>query len=199
MQTGPQQIDRRARDNAARLLRQYVAGEISGGRVEEDWPGSEDAAVSRIGYEILPGIRGGMLDREYSDEFRQCLRKVLRRCELFLGSDLPYGWGSLGPGSCTTLGCVSVILIVVAGTIFAVLGWSPFGLGLLVLTAIVAWLSTHAGMMAAFNPPKIRSMADGYLRLWPFESETDYRAVLEGRDPFEAAERETFGPPGPRA
>jgi len=90
--------DRAARDEAAALIRQYLDDKIPGGQFEEDWPESPtDRALDGIGREILPEVRGGVFSKEYTDEYRGMLRLVFERTELFLGTDLPYAWGALGP------------------------------------------------------------------------------------------------------
>jgi len=189
-------VDRPARDLGAELVHRYLGGQISGGDLHKGWPSSDkDAALYAIGREILPQVRGAKLPDEYTDEHRQQIRTILERCELFLTTELPYGWGNLGLGSCITYGCAVVVLIVATGTIFAVLGWSYVGFALLVLTMIVAFLSIPArGVSSKENWEKVQAMIDGDLKHWPFESEEDLLAVREGKDPMEAAGAETLGP-----
>jgi hypothetical protein len=193
MPPAPQKVDRPARDRAAGLIRQYLDGHIPGSLLADDWPASEsDPALHGIGREILGEIPGGRFPERLPDEHAEHLRQILQRCELFLGADMPYAWGSLGTGSCATYGCTAVVLIIVVGTIFAVLGWEYVGLALLLLTVIVAGASIQdfeAGVKE--NPRKVRDMVDGDLKHWPFELAGDYLAVKEGKDPFAAADSET--------
>jgi len=199
LDTEVQRIDRKARAEATALIRRYLGNDILAAQLEEDWPEADDAAVQMIGYEILASLGGGRLNDEFPPEFREILCPVLVRCELFLGTALPYAWGSLRPGSCLTLGCTTVVLILVAGTIYAVLNVGTIGLGLFLLTVAVALLSIRPGMMAKADLKKIRSMATGDLHFWPFESHDDLQAVRHGRDPVEAAEAKTPGLGDPEA
>ena len=185
--------DREVRDKAAALIRQHLDGRISGGQFEEEWPESPtDRALDGIGREILPEVRGGMFGQEYTDEHRGLLKLAFERTELFLGTDLPYAWGALGAGGCATLGCTTVVLVIATGTIVESSGPHWVGLVLIAATIIVALVATGESTTGTSNPERIRSIAEGKLRCWPFETEDDLRAVLEGRDPFEAAERETL-------
>jgi hypothetical protein len=182
-----QHVDREARDRAAELLRAYLVGELPGGRLVEDWPDAPDRALDGMAAEILHEIRGGRIDEEYTDETRDDMRCVLERCERFLRTDLPYGWGKVGRGGCITYGCVTVALIVATGAVFASLSWGWLGLVLMLLTLLVALLSAPArGMTAQRDPEKIELMVCGELWHWPFESEEDMWAVMDGRDPSAA-------------
>ena len=87
---------------------------------------------------------------------------------------------------------MTVVLVIVTGTIVASSGPHWVGLLLLVATIVVALVAMGESTGNKSNPSEIRSIARGKLRCWPFETESDFQAVREGRDPFETAERETF-------
>ena len=135
------------------------------------------------------------------DEYREILRVVLERTELFLGADLPYEQACLTHGKHLRGGCSTVVLVIATGSTVAAVGLHWISQVLLVVTTIVALATVVLATLDHIvtrnaarkpNPKKIRSIAQGELRCWPFETESDLQTMLERRAPLETAERETL-------
>ena len=189
-----QPVDRRGRDQAIELIGQYLCENITGQQLRESWPESSDPGVSQIADELFRGIRSGKLGQDDPPEVTDSVRRVLSRCKLFLGSDLPYPWGNLGLGRWAAIGCITALALV-AGWVFVYLfpwdfsdgdlaGYVMLGLTVVVPVIVVLWFLVEGNVRSA-TQRRIESMASGKLHPWPFESERDMSAVRQGRDPFE--------------
>lgn len=82
-------VDAEARMKAKQLLEAFGTGRIGYDAVDNDWPLSEDRAVTGIGavlFDIFFSDFGPYKLREPGD------RLLLKRCEAFLSSGLDYEW-----------------------------------------------------------------------------------------------------------
>jgi hypothetical protein len=83
-------IDTANRRKAAELLQQFVRKEKTGTEVFEQWPQSDDPAVSEIGYHLT--VDGIAEEGTISESRRAAMLSAIDRCIKFLKSNLPYEW-----------------------------------------------------------------------------------------------------------
>ncbi len=168
------QIDIPARRRAAELISEYLAGRISGGDMEEAWPGSDrDKALEKIASEIFPEIGGGTLSEEFGEAGQEALRQILARCRAFLLSEYPYNWGLLrAPGCLTLMAGWAVLLLLLSMAIMAI-DEQWFGVFLALIPVMLL-----TGLLTRFRRSwsRLESLNSGDLQYWPFEREEDVPA-----------------------
>ncbi|MCK4624212.1 MAG: hypothetical protein KAV00_02800 [Phycisphaerae bacterium] len=170
------------RARAARLLEQYLDGQIIARQAKADWPESDvEDTLSKLGRVIFPVLRKGKLTENFSLGSRQNIRLVVDRCILLLRSDRPYLWGDLsGLRSIALLSWVALCLVIwlIVCPLFHRSG-PLFTFFWILILFVGAWI-VRARLV---RPVSLESLVEGNWKYWPFDGQDDWEATLQGTSP----------------
>lgn len=161
-------VDRPARQRAADLLDEYLAGRADAEGLREHWPQSDiDRCLAGIANVALPLLDDGL----YSQRRQEDLAPVLQRCLLHLRSDNPYVQGDPAAATFIVKAGFGAVCVLAWLAVMPYLKTDREGVIATCLFVVLFAVGLH---FLRGRKVKLDSLVSGDMRYWPFDGKADY-------------------------